>query len=216
MESGRESRTCGFRLQAYPPPNISATRGSYRDAIGLKLHPSQALPFHAINGHEAERAALITMTSFHPWILVEADAGPFAAYAGALRLSGLTWQEALREWLDGGLSCAEAKRYVGNFLSVYRIRPQIDDNDDAHSSDMATDEELEVSHAALQEAFETRVRGRECEEGLGDDDAEGAASQQQNSTTGITQAQGVWGCERPGTHELLVGPTGGLGEPCGA
>ena len=50
---------------------------------------------------------------------------------------------------------------------MYRIRPQNDDLDDAHSSDMASDEELEVSHEDLKEALETKVGGKartECEQ----------------------------------------------------
>ena len=55
--------------------------------------------------------------------------------------------------------CEESKKYVGNFLSVYRIRPQNDNDSDVHSSDVASDEELEVSHAALTEALLTRIGG---------------------------------------------------------
>ena len=48
-----------------------------------------------------------------------------------------TWQGALRSWLDGRILCEEARRYVGNFLSVHRVRPQDDmDSDIANSDDL--------------------------------------------------------------------------------
>ena len=56
---------------------------------------------------------------------------------------------------------------MSNFLSVYRIRPTDDDSDDANSDNLASDIELEVSHADLASALETRIGGHQ---GAGDDD----------------------------------------------
>ena len=66
---------------------------------------------------------------------------------------------SLATWLDGNIICDESKRYVGNFLSVHRVRPTDDDDDQAHSDDIASDEELEVSHNSLEDALETRIGG---------------------------------------------------------
>ena len=67
---------------------------------------------------------------------------------------------------DGRILCKEAKRYVGNFLAVHRVRPQKDDSDDANSDDAVSDEKLEVASADLQRALGTRIggRGKEDEE----------------------------------------------------
>ena len=50
---------------------------------------------------------------------------------------------------------------VGNFLSVHRVRPRDDDEDDGNSDDIISDEELELSHEHLKDALTTRIGGRE-------------------------------------------------------
>ena len=57
-------------------------------------------------------------------------------YAGELRSIDQTWQDALMQWLKGSVLCAQAKRYVGNFLSVHRVRPRDDESDDCNSDDI--------------------------------------------------------------------------------
>ena len=53
----------------------------------------------------------------------------------------------MEAWLRGDILCSEAKRYVGNFSSVFRIRPQEDDFNEGNSDDAISDEELQVSKA---------------------------------------------------------------------
>ena len=65
---------------------------------------------------------------------------------------------------------------MSNFLSVYRIRPADDDEEDANSDNLASDVELEVSHADLESALETRIGGHQSAR---DDDDE-----QQSRTKG--------------------------------
>ena len=153
---------------------------------------------------EAERAACLTMAYFHPWTLRKNDESAGVKYAGNLRLAESTWQDALSHWLDGGLACAESKRYVGNFLAVHRMRPQSKDDDDeaVHSSDVADDEELEVSHADLHAALTTRIGGRAKEGDVDLDDAEAAGAQSHhiNSASGIDVAQTVWECSQSGVQ----------------
>ena len=80
-------------------------------------------------------------------------------YVGNLRGPEETWQDALTTWLNGHILCEEQKRYVGNFLSVHRVRPQNDDSDaEANSDDIISDEELQVSSASLAEAKQRRGR----------------------------------------------------------
>ena len=158
------------------------------------------LPHHRPG--EADRAAMIVMTYFRPWTLRKEDESAEVVYVGNMRPSGTSWQEALTEWCDGNVSCAETKRYLDNFLSVHRVRPQNDDLDDAHSSDMASDEELEVSHEHLKEALETRVGGkaRTAAEETSDLKVEGQASHHVNSSSRIDIAQAVWGSSGQGTN----------------
>ena len=49
----------------------------------------------------------------------------------ASRLRGVNeaWDEALRRWLRV-INCEETMRHVGNFLSVHRVRPSEDSDDD--------------------------------------------------------------------------------------
>ena len=53
------------------------------------------------------------MTYFHPWTLRVSDATEHVPYAGHLRKSTETWQDALALWLEGNILCEEARRYVG-------------------------------------------------------------------------------------------------------
>ena len=162
------------------------------------------LPRHSSG--EAERGAMLTMAYFHPWTLRADEEDVEVLDVGNLRPQGSTWQEALSTWLDGGITCAEAKRYVGNFLGVHRVRPSNDEIDDGHSSDMASDEELEISHTDLHKALTTKIGGRgganDEEEGEGiEHGISGNATHHDNSTTGIQVAQGVWGCAEGGRQE---------------
>ena len=54
------------------------------------------------------------------------------------------------------LPCDDTKRYVGNFLSVYRVRPC--DADAANSDDSGVDEPLLVTPATLPTALTTAFR----------------------------------------------------------
>ena len=93
------------------------------------------------------------------------------------------------------------------------MRPQNDELDDAHSSDMASDEELEVSHADLQVALKTRIGGRAAgnrDDGAADVDMNGALTHHENSSVGVEIAQHVWSARPCGTQEptfVKVGDT---------
>jgi hypothetical protein len=64
-----------------------------------------------------------------------------------------TWEDALRQWLLH-LPCAETKRHVGNFLSVYRVRPSAEA--DGHSDDDGVDEPLALQPADVGAALRTQ------------------------------------------------------------
>jgi len=156
---------------------------------------------------EAERAAMIIMTYFRAWTLRDSDADDQVPYCGKLRTTDLTWQESLQTWLDGGIGCEETKRYVGNFLSVYRIRPRDDEEDDRHTSDAASDEDLRVTASDLTEALRTKVGGRGRRDDIRgadqqsasdtDDDDDRTGGQRENSRAGMAVAQQIWCADAP-------------------
>ena len=89
---------------------------------------------------EAERAAMITMSYFHPWTLRAADEETsIVPYAGNLRPVDATWEMSISMWLDGNVVSQESARYVSNFLSVFRVRPR-DQDEDARSDEDVDDE----------------------------------------------------------------------------
>ena len=65
------------------------------------------VPRHSHGQHQ--RAATIVMAYFHPWTLREADDDEHVRYAGRLRPTQDTWQDALGTWLDGKILCQGGK-----------------------------------------------------------------------------------------------------------
>jgi len=61
------------------------------------------VPRHSSGEHQ--RAAAIVMSYFHPWTLREGDADEHVKYAGGLRASDESWQDAMQTWLDGNVLC---------------------------------------------------------------------------------------------------------------
>ena len=92
------------------------------------------------------------MTYFRAWTLNAPAASANVPFAGRLKLPDETWIAAMRLWLLY-LPCEETKRYVGNFLSVYRVRPT--NVEDGNSDDSGVDEALVVTPATLPVAMQT-------------------------------------------------------------
>ncbi|CAK9010993.1 unnamed protein product [Durusdinium trenchii] len=111
------------------------------------------VPQHTVD--QAEPNARLTLTYFRAWTLNARNASATVPFAGHLKGSQQTWLQALQAWLTR-LPCEETKRYVGNFLSVYRVRPV--DTDAANSDDEAADEPLLVTAAALPTVLTTSFR----------------------------------------------------------
>jgi hypothetical protein len=82
------------------------------------------------------------MTYFRAWTLNAPAASANVPLAGRLKLPDETWIAAMRLWLLY-LPCEETKRYVGNFLSVYRGRPT--NVEEGNSDDSGVDEALVVT-----------------------------------------------------------------------
>ena len=157
------------------------------------------VPRHSHGQHQ--RAATIVMAYFHPWTLREADDDEHVRYAGRLRPTQDTWQDALATWLDGNILCREAKRYVSNFLCVHRVRPDNDDAEVGNSDDVISDEELQISSDKLAEALATRIGGRERRADA--DTEEPGDGHYQNSLTAITLAQDVWKSDAPSDEAAM-------------
>ena len=141
----------------------------------------------------AEHSAMLTMAYFHPWTLrgneEESDVVP---YAGSLRAGEDNWEKALTKWLDGNIISQESLRYVGNVLSVYRVRPS-DPNEDARSDEYFEDEKLVLDENMLEQAMKSRVGGKE-KDNVNDIKKliNGKSSHEENSRTAMELAKKIW------------------------
>ena len=104
---------------------------------------------------QEEVNARLTMTYFRAWTLDANNASANVPFVGRLKAPTETWVQALRMWLTH-LPCEETKRYTGNFLSVYRVRPS--GAEEANSDDSGIDEPLLVTPASLPTALRTSFR----------------------------------------------------------
>ena len=69
-----------------------------------------------------ERNAELTSVYFRAWTLNATTATHNVPYLGNLLGEHTSWEDSLRAWLQR-LPFADTKQYVGNFLSVFRVRP---------------------------------------------------------------------------------------------
>jgi len=150
------------------------------------------VPRHSPGEHQ--RAAAIVMAYFHIWTSRKDDADEHVKSAGSLREANETWQEAVQKWVDSNILCGESKQYVGNFLSVHRMRPRDDDEDDCNSQDIVSDEELEISKSSLAEALISRIGGKD-QEGEEEKDDESGPSHYQNSAAAMAMNEEIWAAQ---------------------
>ena len=92
----------------------------------------------------AEGNARLTQVYFRAWTLNATQATDSIPFLGHLRGENESWEASLRRWLRR-LPCAETKRHVGNFLSVYRVRPSAEA--DGNSDDDGADEPFVLTPA---------------------------------------------------------------------
>ena len=104
-------------------------------------------------GDDPERNAKLTLVYFQAWTLNKQRANGTVPHLQCLRLKDATWEESLRRWLCH-LPCEETKRYVGNFLAVYRVRPE---NEGENSDDEDDNDALVVTAGELAKACDTHV-----------------------------------------------------------
>ena len=98
--------------------------------------------------------ARLTMAYFRAWTLDAKRGTDAVPHAGALRGPNESWEQALRTWLRR-LPCEETKQYIGNFMSVYRVRPAVDGQE--NSDDEAADTALHVMPTQLADALQTKL-----------------------------------------------------------
>ena len=78
--------------------------------------------------------------------------------ARQLRKLDETWEEALRQWLNGKILSQESRNYVANFLSVYRVRPT-DAEQTGNSDDAVSDEDVQLQPEDLRNVFSQSAAG---------------------------------------------------------
>ena len=67
----------------------------------------------------------------------------------------------MKTWLNGNVVCEESKRYVSNFISIHRLRPDDDGEDGlANPDDLVEDEDVCVTRDMLDEVLDTRIAGK--------------------------------------------------------
>ena len=67
----------------------------------------------------------------------------------------------MKTWLNGNVVCEESKRYVSNFISIHRFRPDDDGEDGlANPDDLVEDEDVCVTRDMLDEVLDTRIAGK--------------------------------------------------------
>ena len=99
-----------------------------------------------------EENAMLARVYFGAWTLDLTRSSAAVPYVGHLCQAGETWEAALRRWATC-LPCQESKRHLGNFLSVYRVRPPAEAQENSDDSD--ADEELALSLDDLPTALQT-------------------------------------------------------------
>ena len=108
---------------------------------------------------------MIVMSYFHPWTLRLGESNAeHVPHASNLRGASETWGDAMLPWFNGRVVSDTAKRYVGNLLTVHRVRPGKDDDENGADEDVAGDDELILEDAYLENVLKTRVGGRESSE----------------------------------------------------
>ena len=98
--------------------------------------------------------ARLTMAYFRAWTFDARRCTDSVVHVTALRGLNESWEKALREWLLK-LPCQETKDYLGNFMSVYRVRPAVEGLE--NSDDEEADAALHLQQGDLDKALRTKL-----------------------------------------------------------
>ena len=135
---------------------------------------------------KADRNARLTCVYFRAWTLDMTRATSQVPHLSQLLGPHETWEDALREWLLR-LPCAETKRHVGNFLSVYRVRPTAEA--DVNSDDDGVDEPFTLRPADVAAALRTQFPAQKASSSkAANDDRANRIESAMNTADGLWQA----------------------------
>ena len=136
-------------------------------------------------GDNVEQNAKMAKVYFSAWTLDSARSTPAVPHVMQLRSENESWEAALRRWASHSLPCRETKQYLGNFLSVYRVRPAADAKE--NSDDEGADEALELSADMLPTALQTLQPAESQKKTVASEHA-----QSNVSATGFERAEAAW------------------------
>ena len=112
--------------------------------------------------------------------------------------------EVARDWLDGGLTCDEAKRYVQNYLNAVDMRPEGDDTGRKHEDDLFSDEEVDVDDVDEEARRRVHVGGIRMEDESRATTPAMAEARRQSAEAMALSAR-VWGRQGRGEEEGIGG-----------
>ena len=187
------TETVDRRLFPNTPGNATLRNAWFLRRRGRPLCPhfaQSAVPRRF--GDNVEQNARMAKVYFSAWTLDQARGTAAVPYVGQLRTSGESWEAALRRWASHALPCEETKRHLGNFLSVYRVRPAADAKE--NSDDDGADEALELSADLLPTALQTQPPGQNEKRTAATKHAQSAVS-----ATGFELAETAWPQGKPST-----------------
>ena len=133
-----------------------------------------------------EKNAKLTSVYFRAWTLNASIATFSVPYLGNLLGEHTAWEDSLRAWLQR-LPSVETKQYVGNFLSVYRVRPAADA--DSNSDDNTADTGFELRHETLHQALRTQLPPQKHKASKAWNDGRA-----QEADAAFLRAETLWGC----------------------
>ena len=104
-----------------------------------------------------EENALIVLTYFHPWTLLDNDTTEHTPHARDLKLNCKTWTDALKFWFDGKVLCEDVQKYIINFLNVTQLRPDFEQKILKHEDDIFSDEDIDRDELDLETLLSTQI-----------------------------------------------------------
>ena len=182
-----------IRIEATPDrilfPSIGATAGLRRNwYLQRRARPKcpqfSNCPVPKSLAENAEANARLTQVYFRAWTLNAAEESENVPFLGHLLGKHESWEESLRHWLQL-LPCAETKRNVGNFLSVYRVRPHAEA--EGNSDDDGADEPIALTTAQLPGALRTQLPAQRRKRNCAQNDEQGNRTEE-----AMRQADALW------------------------
>ena len=115
-------------------------------------------------------------------------------FAGPLLSDHTCWKDAFHDWIAGNVLCEEAKQHIHNYLMVTQTRLEEGGLDEeGHSDDMLSDEDLKVGDHELEEVLQTHFGAR-------DEDEVAGQVKMFGSKEAVERSRQAW-CSQNGTQE---------------